>query len=487
MSLVVPRSSAATRGGLAIERELLIEMTREAAEQNAPDAADWTRLAAETMALGTDDGLDSEHALESASRQIRSLLLRRGHRLDEEFQRSPDLSRTRVLPGGERLSLGYERNLPSTVVEAKLATRCPALPAGWNRRTLAFSSGMASLVQVVQTLGYLLGPTAQNPVRLDFWGDYFETGIMLEYLSGPGLRLRKLGRETGPANGAEAADVLLVEPIRYNWTLDALDVPGLVADWRRGPRRAPVIVVDTTLSSPTWPTHAFLDALASPLGAPLVIEVRSGLKLDQQGLEIANLGVVDIFQHERSINPALSVQVVEQSLKLARGIAGACLPAAAVAALDAPFLLDERWTRRHVGSLFQHNARLADRLASATGGLFEAVAHPSIGGSASGPFVVVGLREDGLEDHGFLLAVIRHEVARRGLVAVYGSSFGFRTARFETIIPRASEGNGLFKVSAGSRGGPSLTGLEELLVELAGYRSMAALRAAYDVTEVQLT
>jgi hypothetical protein len=469
--------------GLAVERDLLVEMAQEAAGQDAPDAAEWKELAA-TVAAGDPD----EPRLESLARAVRTLLLRRGHRIDEEFQRSPDLSLPRTLPGGERLQHSYERNLPSVAIEAKLASRCPALPEGWQRRTLAFSSGMAGLTQVVQTLGYLLGPTAEQPVRLHFWGDYFETDIMLEYLSGPGFTHRKLDRSTTPAGGAEAVDVLLVEPVRYNWTLDALDVPGMVANWRRGPRRAPVIVLDTTLSSPLWPTPAVLAALASPAGAPLVIEVRSGLKLDQQGMEIANLGVVDIFRYERSLNPKLTVDLVAGSLALARSTAGVCLPAAAVAALDVPFLLDERWTRRHAGSLFQHNARLADRLSSATGGLFASVAHPSLDGVAHGPFVVISLREDEdcLENHGLLLAVIRHEAVRRGLVAVYGSSFGFRTSRFETIIPRVSDGHGLFKVSAGSRGGPSLNGLTDLLVELAAYPSMVALRAAYDLAPVRL-
>jgi hypothetical protein len=242
-----------------------------------------------------------------------------------------------------------------------------------------------------------------------------------------------------------------------------------------------VLVLDTTLSSPVWPTASVLRNLTGPAGAPLVIEVRSGLKLDQQGLEVANLGVVDVFQHVGSMIPELTAERVGNALRLARGTTGGCLSAASVAALDAPFLLHEEWTRRHAGRAFVNNARLADRLAAAPSGLFSEIVHPRLtvpDGSAHAPFVVAKLRDDSLAEHGMLLAVLRHEAARRGLTVVHGSSFGFRTTRFETIVPRTSEGNGLFKVAAGARGGPSLDRFGELLVELGGY-SAATLRAAY--------
>ncbi len=46
---------------------------------------------------------------------------------------------------------------------------------------------------------------------------------------------------------------------------------------------------------------------------------------------------------------------------------------------------------------------------------------------------------------------------------------------------------GLFKVSAGARGGPSLDRLGDLLVELGAYPSAAALRADYGhLTPVRL-
>ena len=62
---------------------------------------------------------------------------------------------------------------------------------------------------------------------------------------------------------------------------------------------------------------------------------------------------------------------------------------------------------------------------------------------------------------------------------------GFRH-RWRVRNGRISEGNGLFKVSVGSRGGPSLTALDDLLTEMVEYPAMEALQAAHNVEPVPL-
>lgn len=478
--------------GLALERDLLAEMAGCAAAQGSDDSAEWTSHARSVTQIDLSDldELSVERRLVDAAARTRTLLLRRGHRMDERFARSPDLTQPRTLPGGQRLHLGYERSLPVDALEQKLTGRSREPSTGWQRRTVAFSSGMAALANVFQSLTYMLGPSEERPMGIDFWGDYFETGALLEYLSGATVRRRKLAPHDLAAawSGPEPADVLLIEPIRYNWSLDALNVSSLVNGLRRSASRTPVIVVDTTLASPAWPTTAFLNALVSPSGAPLVLEVRSGLKLDQQGLEISNLGVVDIFQHDRALNPALTAQRVEDTIKAARSITGASPSAAAVASLDAPFLLDDQWTRVHSGRLFRNNAWLAEELADCTSGVFRSFAHPSLTegtGRANAPFIVCELRENTLDNHAVLQAVVQEEIQRRRLNVIYGNSFGFRSTRFDLIVPRKTEGNALFKVAVGALDGPSLDQFRDILKEIASVPSIARLREIYDMEAVK--
>jgi hypothetical protein len=231
----------------------------------------------------------------------------------------------------------------------------------------------------------------------------------------------------------------------------------------------------------TWPTAKLLAALAPHRPPVLVVEMRSALKLDQQGLELANAGVASLFTPASTPTPAAETATL---LRKMRTITGTGLSLAALAALDAPFALDRAQTRDHARAVFLSNALLASVLARRTGGLFARVVHPALAPAprapwAQGPFVVCHLAEDTLPHHGLLLAVVESEARRRGLCLARGSSFGFRGHRFETIIPRLSEQRGLFKIAMGARPGPSRDGVIELFTELAAYPDFAALRAAY--------
>lgn len=84
---------------------------------------------------------------------------------------------------------------------------------------------------------------------------------------------------------------------------------------------------------------------------------------------------------------------------------------------------------------------------------------------------------DSLRDHGFFLA-LRHMLGERGASVEHGSSFGFRGTRYETIIPRLADAVGLLKIAVGSRGGPSLASLLDILEQLASSPSFAAMRHA---------
>ncbi|TWG04015.1 hypothetical protein FHX80_112456 [Streptomyces brevispora] len=138
--------------------------------------------------------------------------------------------------------------------------------------------------------------------------------------------------------------------------------------------------------------------------------------------------------------------------------------------------------------LFRNNAWLAERLSDATDGVFQSFAHPSLSegsGRANAPFIVCELRENTLDNHAVLQAVVQEEIERRRLNVVYGNSFGFRTTRFDLIVPRKSEGNALFKVAAGALGGPSLNQFCDVLRDIASYPSMAKLQERYKMNAVK--
>lgn len=470
----------------ALELELLTGLVDLTAAQGAEDEPDWKacRTWLHDVDLA-DDPLDVEHHLEEASERIRALLLRRGHALDERHFRSPDSTGARFLPSGTPFNHSYERSLPLAHLESRLAPT--DLPDGWEHASVVFRSCMAALGHVVQSLVHMLRPTEDRPLSVGFWGDYFETDLLLEYQSSAVLRWSKIASDDLAATLRH--EVLLLEPVRYNWTLDVLDVASWARAWRNAPTRPKVIVVDTTLVSALWPRNRVLNAL-SGLGDVVVIEVRSGLKLDQQGLELANLGIVDVHAHVRDGGVPTAEQLATV-LRLARGTTGSGPSVADAAALDAPFLFDPAWNRRHAGQVFANNARVAQEIRDVRG-IFANVVHPSLqptpGGISQSPFVIVELAEDTLLNHGLVLAALRREAARRRVRFTHGSSFGFRSHRFETIVPRVAAAQGLFKVAAGARTGPFLDTIIEILREIGGLPDIASLLARHpDLEPVPLT
>lgn len=435
------------------------------------------------------DSLATEHRLAELANEFRCLWLTRAHRCSISYFYSPPLVKAPTLPGGQPVPFSYERNIQPTNLEERVAAGV-SVPDGWQSAHVVYSSGMAAITNLLQGYHSMTRPSVRKPLLLGMWGAYFETEVLLEYLRSETFQPRQFDALDDLCaeirNGS--LNALFVEPVRYNWELEAIDLTEIVRAWRSRRSASPnVLIIDTTLVSPRWPTRQLLSAL-DPHAPDLVVEVRSGIKLDQQGLELANVGVVSLYT--AGLRPGAAE--IARLLRKMRTITGSAPTMDALAALDAPFVLSREWTRRHADAIFLNNA-LAATILSRQRGLFSRIVHPSLNAGpqmpwAQSPFVVCHLAEDNLENHGFLLSVVELEARRRGLNLRRGSSFGFREHRFETIIPKLREGRGLFKIAMGATSGPSRDGIVSLFVELASYENFAALRAAYpDVQAVDLT
>jgi hypothetical protein len=207
----------------------------------------------------------------------------------------------------------------------------------------------------------------------------------------------------------------------------------------------------------------------------LLVRMSSGLKLDQAGLELANVGLVSLYRRadqDFAIDPA-------EKLKKARTLTGAGLGFDALGALQAPWFLDRDQARGYAESVFENNALLARRLSDSlaeSGGLFSQVSHPSLGADsgAAAPFVLIQLEEDSPENYHRLEQLIQREAKARDLRFDKGGSFGFRSHRYEAILPQAGEITPFLRVALGARRGWSRDGIIDLLCEIAQAKSLDA-------------
>lgn len=321
------------------------------------------------------------------------------------------------------------------------------------------------------------------------FGGYFETWRLLDTVHDATLKVEYTTSADQLAERVSKgrSDALVIEPVAYDWDMAVFDRDGLAGAWRGAGDASPrLVIVDTSLTA-----HRFtLDDLLPVFGEypPLMVAfVRSGLKLDQQGLELSNVGIVHIYVPEKEDRP-VHLERLRQRLTVNRAITGGALTINQAAALEVPWFLDSRSLTAHADRIFENNRALA-RQVKLDGGIFSCVNHPALTPGedrkwAEAPFVVFHLEESTASRLGMLVAILVHEARARGLCLDLASSFGFRGHRLEVIQPlmqirEVGAAKGLLKVAMGSRNGPSREGVISLINEIAAYRDWDSLIAAY--------
>jgi hypothetical protein len=408
-----------------------------------------------------------EAELDRLALALRRICLGLAHASSDRALRSPRERDHTTAPDGEEINFGYERSIAPEKLEARLRSYAPA-PAGWHADHLLFSSGQAAMNCLLLALSPR-GANPANPPRIRHLGGYFETEELLAMLSSHGM-IREL-----PQNGDDHADVLILEPVYFDRAAQVhrLDMTAALKRHCATAEGCPsLVIVDGTLVGPCFDLDPLLPhQLNCAEAGHLLVRMSSGLKLDQAGLELANVGLVSLYRREDqtfAVDPA-------EKLKKARTLTGGGLGFDALGALEAPWFLDREHARGYAEAVFENNAELAQRLAEVDG-LFSQVSHPSLGADsgAAAPFVLIQLEDDAPENYQKLEQLIAREAKARNIRFDKGGSFGFRGHRYEAILPQAGEITPFLRVALGARKGWSCDGIIALLCEIAAAKSLDA-------------
>jgi hypothetical protein len=134
-----------------------------------------------------------------------------------------------------------------------------------------------------------------------------------------------------------AVDVLLGEPFFCDGRFGVSDPCAL-------PRARRVLLLDTMLVG----TAVDLTPSLERFDGPLVTVFRSGHKLDQSGLELANEGIAQIFMRDTAVDAA-------DNLRRIRGLTGSGLTLDELASLSAPWFLDRAYLQGYTAAIFAHH------------------------------------------------------------------------------------------------------------------------------------
>lgn len=441
------------------------------------------------------ESLDGERALDALALNLRFLWLRHAHGQSARYLMSPPHRDKKILPNRNTLGFPYDRWLKPEFLEQRLSALHPA-PAGWLGEAVILSSGMAAIsafLQYHRALVDKLWDRPRGPVTLHWHGGYFEIARTLQLICNSAFQARRHAQPQTLFDSVAKGlgDVVLLEPVAADIGLEVFDLDALIAAWRqRSADRPCVVVVDTSLVGDAFPMHRLCRELG-PTPPAMVVQIRSGLKLDQAGLELGNVGLVNLFMPATDANHVLLARVAD-SLRQARTTLGVGPSHDTCAALSTPFFLNPQEFTRHAQAVFANNAAFAKALAplaKPSGGLIGEVIHPSLSSSAArswavAPYVNLRYASDGEGARAFLATVLEQEGRERNLCFRSGSSFGFRSHRFEMGFVRGIKFDSL-RVALGSRAGPSLDGVIRLFQDLAAYPDFAALRRAYPQIDAQ--
>ena len=440
--MVAPKrtmKNAEANDALLLERAELIAISNAmggAVPQLAAELGHWRDMLEEGLKDATVD-LVGERYLEEATRSLRHIWLAAAANATSKAYRSPSDGEAVLTPSGRFHNFGYERDLQPEQLERRCARFFPPPPQGWTADHVLYSSGQAAMNAVLTHL------TALHPaLGVHHAGAYFETGELLA-LYGKRAELR---------DPAQKPDLVIAEPVWCDGVSFGQNRPAEIAALceKCG---ATMLIIDSTLAGLDDGLNHVLDKLSQPI---TVFRVHSGLKLFQQGLELADIGIVSIYGSGAG-----------ERLRNIRTLHGTGLRFADVAALELPFFLDARSTRPYEDAIFAHNARLA-RAVSQTPGPFAPAIHPSLLSSTGrAPFCIFTLTDPGADPGASYDALEQAIVAgarHRNLVLDHGGSFGFRGHRFEVVRPDARPP--FLRVALGRRGGPSLEGVIDLLSSL---------------------
>lgn len=436
-----------------------IDQDREDLENLAASIADNSRnerTAAELigkLALRGNDFRDQERQLEAAAWRLRREWLAAAHRPADTTLKSPCQGAATRVAAGDSVSFGYERDLDVAVLEARGEGYMQAAPANWSRELVLCRSGQAALAALLHLAVSRWGQS--GPLTVAHAGAYFETAALLRRW--PGRILRPV-----PV-ASDAADLVIAEPV---WC------DGRFGCDRTLPAPRLAMLLDITMVGPTYDLDAHLQRL--PPSCSLLIAYSSGLKLDQAGLELANVGIVRIFA--RSPDQAAGFAA---DLRALRALIGAGLTFDEFSALSVPWFMDRAYAHRYTTAIFENNQALAE----AVGGrsrIFLDRCHPcELSPAARAPFCALRLHDGSPDDYRRLAHIVEVESERRSLLIANGGSFGFRGHRFELIEPLTEQDPTFLRVAMGWRRGYSCQGLCELFADLAAQPSFDALGRAF--------
>ena len=329
-------------------------------------------------------------------------------------------------------------------------------------RVLLYSSGMSAILAVVLFLNTIL--KNKDNIVCYFFGGYFETIKLFANFS-------SIHYVNSLEENIEIMDVIYIEPIKYDLSMEVVNIKHVVDTLKRRKSKKPLFVIfDTTLHGNSFKIRTFLEYITN-IDQIIVINLRSLLKLHQEGLGFAHAGVLELFT---SVKVKAILERFYEILKTNRWVCSLSPTPATVSLLDFKgFSKDLDYCMR----ILENNMLFYNQIKKYSGkGLIEKIIFPS--GSTNeictveAPFVFVTIKNPSIER---LQLVVNFLISNSKEIIYNRQSFGFRNTSIDYFITSDIDPKYIIKIAIGRVKGLSYYNLIDSIEVLSDVKEYSSL------------
>ncbi|RCW65895.1 hypothetical protein [Saliterribacillus persicus] len=382
-----------------------------------------------------------EKELQNLAQKIREYWIDKGIDAVKYMYKSPDKYKSYYTHYGSEVKYGYERCLEPDFLEERIHE----VYSEWTGFTLLFSSAMSSITTVLNMINKVLNKKMVNGC---FVGGYFESYNLFNNYNIFGTKI-DIVNDTFHLikENVEELDFYIIEPVKYNLELDITDLEDLLDKLNNmESNKAVFLIIDITLLGNSFDKQSILNALFHK-GNILVFFVKSGIKLDQNGFEFANCGMLSMYA---SIEQYNLVRKLEGYLKSFRATTGVGISGKDLSLLDFPSFGKDKV---HSEKILYNTSVLAKEIKLENDFIFQHIAHPTYKSElsyAKSPMVFLRVNTSEESDCKFIIDYIREKIKEITLSIEVGNSFGFRQTRVEYIKTLEKDPKFIIKIAPGS-------------------------------------
>lgn len=371
-----------------------------------------------------------------------------------EYYKSPEYNQNIKTLNKTPMNFAYERSLKPESLEKDFYIN----KENYIGFSILFNSGMSALMSIYSMTSKLLSPQNKVIKGLTMIGYFESIALLAEYRKTIDLDYL-LNDNSIPKYSLDEYDFYIIEPTRTNLSLDKNNIENFVEEIAKQNNSAlKIIVFDTSLLGTSFDISEILNKLKHKKNL-IIVNLRSGLKLDQQGLEFSNCGLIDIYLSD-------SLQKLQEYiysyLVNYRRLSGTGLTFEQVCLLDNSLSFKEN---EYSEKILINNYQFFEKLNAPSGEIIEKIIYPfnkKIHSMYRTPYLYLKLSNSTEEENQKLLMILKMSLEHFNLHLPERNSFGFRNLSAEYFM-NLEDSSFIFKIAIGKLQGVKFFLVRELI------------------------